>query len=71
MRFWQEAAVAASSKFVETNFAADEDLANVGGGDEIHSTFLPSRLRMENFFDEVDFSGLAGLVNWQGRSEAL
>ena len=41
MRFWQEAAIAASSKFVATNFGADEDLVNVGGGTEDCLTFWP------------------------------
>ena len=63
MRFWQEAAIAASSKF-----AADENLANVEGESQICLTFLPSRLRMENFLDELNFSDL---VKWQERSEGF
>ena len=68
MRFWQEPAIAASSKFVATKFVADEDLVNEGGGTE---TFLPSRLRVENFLDEQNFSGFEGLVAWQRRSEGF
>ena len=71
MRFWQEAAIAASSKFVATNFGADEDLVNEGGGNESRLTFLPSGLRVENFLDEQNFSGFEGLVAWQRRSEGF
>ena len=52
MQFWQDAPIAASSKFVGENFGADEELAHQS---------QPSR--MENHFDEVNFSDRAGLVN--------
>ena len=62
---------ATSSKFVETNFGADEDLVNEGGGTESRLTFLTSRLRVENFLDEQNFSGFEGLVAWQRRGEGF
>ena len=71
MRFWQEPAIAASSKFVATKFVADEDLVNEGVGNESRLTFLPSRLRVENFLDEQNFPGFEGLVAWQRRGEGF